>query len=64
MCIIISNSMVVMLKESDLNSLTVIGAEASRCFYQRAAKADWAGLCLVRVRSSPGEHRVKGEVSS
>lgn len=55
---------VVMLKESDLMSHTVIGAEAFGCFCQRAEHSDWAGLCLERMGSRPREHEVKGEVSS
>lgn len=55
---------VVMLKESDLMSHTVIGAEAFGCFCQRAGLSDWAGLCSERTGSRPQEHEVKGEVSS
>lgn len=55
---------VVMLKESDLMSHTVIGAEAFGCFCQRAEHSDWAGLCSARMGSRPREHGVKGEVSS
>lgn len=55
---------VVMLKESDLMSHTVIGAEAFGCFCQRAEHSDWAGLCSERTGSRPREHEVKGEVSS
>jgi len=44
---------VVMLKESDLMSHTVIGAEAFGCFCQRAERSDWAGLCSERVGSRP-----------
>lgn len=55
---------VVMLKESDLMSHTVIGAEAFGCFCQRAEHSDWAGLCSERTGSRPREREVKGEVSS
>lgn len=55
---------VVMLKESDLMSHTVIGAEAFGCFCQRAGHSDWAGLCSERMGSRPREREVKGEVSS
>lgn len=55
---------VVMLKESDLMSHTVIGAEAFGCFCQPAQHSDWAGLCSQRKGSCPLERKVKGEVSS
>lgn len=55
---------VVMLKESDLMSHTVTGAEAFGCFCQRAEHSDRAGLCSERTGSRPREHEVKGEVSS
>lgn len=55
---------VVMLKESDLMSHTVIGTEAFGCFCQRAERCDWAGVCSEKLGSWPQEHRVKGEVSS
>lgn len=55
---------VVMLKESDLMSHTVIGVQASGCFCQRAEHSDWTGLCSEGMGSRPLEHRVKGEVSS
>lgn len=47
---------VVMLKESDLMSHTVIGAEAFGCFCQRAERSDWTGLCSERMGSRPREH--------
>lgn len=56
--------LVVMLKESDLMSHTVIGAEAFGCFCQRAERSDWAGLRSGRTGSRPRELGVKGEVSS
>lgn len=55
---------VVMLKESDLMSHTVIGAEAFGCFCQPAELSDWPGLCSERMGSRTQEHEVKGEVSS
>lgn len=55
---------VVMLKESDLMSHTVTGAQAFGCFCQRARRSDWAGLCSERTGSRPREREVKGEVSS
>lgn len=55
---------VVMLKESDLMSHTVIGAEAFGCFCQRAEHSDWAGLCSERTGSRPRDRGVKGEVPS
>lgn len=57
-------AVVVMLKESDLMSHTVIGAEAFGCFCQQAERSDWAGLCSERTGSQPRDHKVKGEVSS
>lgn len=59
-----ATALVVMLKESDLMSHTVIGAEAFGCFCQRAERSDWAGLCSGRTGSRPRELGVKGEVSS
>lgn len=62
--------LVVMLKESDLMSNTVIGAEAFGCFFfffffsQWVEHSDWSGLCSERMGSRPQEREVKGEVSS
>lgn len=59
-----AGALVVMLKESDLMSHTVIGVEAFGCFCQQAERCDWAGWCSERMGSCPWEHDVKGEVSS
>ena len=59
-----TRAVVVMRKESDLMSHTVIGVKAFGCFCQRAAQSDWSGLCSERVGSCPQEPEVKGEVSS
>ena len=48
---------VVMLKESDLMSHTVTGAEAFGCFCQRAERSDWAGLCSERTGVAPSGAR-------
>lgn len=59
--------LVVMLKESDLLSHTVIEAEAFGCFCQQMEHSDWAGLCSERIGgggSLPWEHEVRGEVLS
>lgn len=42
-------SLVVMLKESDLLSHTVIEAEAFGCFCQQMEHSDWTGLCSERI---------------
>lgn len=44
-----AGALVVMLKESDLLSHTVIEAEAFGCFCQQMERSDWAGLCSERI---------------
>lgn len=44
-----AGALVVMLKESDLLSHTVIEAEAFGCFCQQMEHSDWAGLCSERI---------------
>lgn len=59
-------ALVVMLKESDLMSHTVIGAGGLWVFLSgRAQRSHWARLCSGRDGvAAPGARGVKGEVSS
>lgn len=66
-----AGALVVMLKESDLLSHTVIGARPFGWFCQQMGEGggvcDWAGLCSEGIGgggSQPRERQVKGEVLS
>lgn len=62
----LTRALVVMLKESDLLSHTVIEAETFGCFCQQMTHSDWAGLCSDRIGGGGHclVHEVKGEVLS